>query len=263
MLISVVPKWPKGDNFWISVRLIYNSRWYRLGDQRSDCATRWRRSNKLGGTDFVNRGNRKLATQTRWHRSGIGCTDVLGFGMGLSEFGNRWHRVESVGCTDFGYLTLDRLLWKSLWVFLVTITCARMSILFTNKTLPPFNSIGFPMDSKWFLTNVKCRVLFLEALPTYFLASWGISTISTILLPTLSVDFIWNTLGKSISPRDNVCCHELSKPPREHVVLSISPFLVIDDNIQSKLQIKICMDIMKTLRDTWLRFAPPKCVQSL
>ena len=136
--------------------------------------------------------------------------------MGLSEFGNRWHRVESVGCTDFGYLTLDRLLWKSLWMFLVTITCARMSIFFTNNTLPPFHSIGFPMDSRWFLTNVKCRVLFLEALTTYFLASWGIPQSPQSFFQsyhwTFPEIYLVETLVQWL-----ICCYKLPKPPREQM----------------------------------------------
>ena len=58
---------------------------------------------------------------TKWND---GSTEMLGFGMDLSEVG--------IGGTEWKLLVapifkigLDRLLWKSLWVFLVTITCAR------------------------------------------------------------------------------------------------------------------------------------------
>ena len=95
----------------------------------------------------MNRGNRKLATQTRWCRSGIGCTDVLGFGMGLSEFGNQWDRVEFLGSTDFHDRLGQTFVEEFVGLFGDYHLCT-WSILYTNSTLPPFNSIGFPMDSK-------------------------------------------------------------------------------------------------------------------
>ena len=75
------------------------------------------------------------------------CTEWLGFGMGLSEFGNRWDRVKILVCTDFH----DRLGQISVEEFVGVFGNYHLctwSILFTNSTLPPFNSIGFPMDSK-------------------------------------------------------------------------------------------------------------------
>ncbi len=161
--------------------------------------SRWDRYRKLGCTDKVTNGHIPnlggadptisvvpkmwICVTESWQPKlgGTGMESVSPKWLGFGWICLRWESVApkwKCWLHQFWVFGYDRLWWESLWVFLATITCARLSILFTSKTLPPFNSIGFPMDSKWFLTNIKCRVLLLEAWPTYFLATWGISTIS-------------------------------------------------------------------------------------
>ena len=163
-----------------SVRPILKFRWYQFlttANQRVGPKTRWDRFTKLGGTDSwewltrklvqisvrpigrtrwyrrLKMANQKVGNWTRWHQSGMLVVPRWVWLRICLGFESRWDRIGIVGLTDLSGRVLDRVFVKELVGVFGDYHLCTWSILFANSTLPPFNSIGFPMDSKWFLTK--------------------------------------------------------------------------------------------------------------